>query len=87
MTAVSDVNCANYEALVCSGMRAVSQLRRLVAGFPPRGQGSKQGQVMWDLWWTKRHWGRFSQSPPISPANHATDCSTLIIFHHLGLVH
>jgi hypothetical protein len=34
---------------------AVPYLRRLVAGCP----GSSPGQVMWDLWWTKRHWGRF----------------------------
>jgi hypothetical protein len=25
---------------------------------------------MWDLWWTKWHWGRFSPSNSVSPANH-----------------
>jgi hypothetical protein len=31
---------------------------------------------MWDLWWTKWHWGSFSQSTSVSPANsHSTDCS------------
>jgi hypothetical protein len=24
---------------------------------------------MWDLWWTKWHWGRFSPSTSVSPAN------------------
>jgi hypothetical protein len=38
-----------------------------------------RGQVMWDLWWTKWHWNRFSPSTLISPSNHSTDCSTLII--------
>jgi hypothetical protein len=37
-----------------------------------------RGQVMWDLWWTKWHWGRFS--PAIS---HSTSRSTII--YHLGL--
>jgi hypothetical protein len=35
---------------------------------------------MWDLWWTKLHWGRF---PPSTSASlvyfHFTDCSTFII--------
>jgi hypothetical protein len=36
---------------------------------------------MWDLWWITWHWGKFSPSASISPANsHSTDCSTLIIF-------
>jgi hypothetical protein len=30
---------------------------------------------MWDLWWTKWRWGRFSPSTSVSPATH---CSTLI---------
>jgi hypothetical protein len=35
---------------------------------------------MWDLWWTTRHWGRFSPSTSFSPANsHSTDSSALII--------
>jgi hypothetical protein len=50
---------------------------------------------MWDLWWTKWHWSRFSPSTSVSPANsHSTDCSTLIvvviiiiiIIYHPGLV-
>jgi hypothetical protein len=50
-----------------------------------------QGQVMWDLWSTKRDWGRFSLSTLVSAANsHFTDCSTLIIIiiiiYHPGLV-
>jgi hypothetical protein len=26
--------------------------------------GSNPGQVMWDLWWTKWHWGRFFRVLP-----------------------
>jgi hypothetical protein len=33
---------------------------------------------MWDLWWTKWHWGRFSPSASVSPTNSpSTDCSIL----------
>jgi hypothetical protein len=46
------------------------------------GPGSSPGQVMWDLWWTKRHWGRFSPSTSVFPTNYnSTECSTLIICH------
>jgi hypothetical protein len=35
---------------------------------------------MWDLWWTKWHWGRFSPSTSVSPANfHSTNDYTRII--------
>jgi hypothetical protein len=35
---------------------------------------------MWDLWWTKWHWGRFSPSASVSPANHhSTNFSIVII--------
>jgi hypothetical protein len=50
------------------------------------GLGSVPGQVMWDLWWTKWHWGTFSPSTSVSPASpHSTDCSIIIIYHP-GLV-
>jgi hypothetical protein len=32
---------------------------------------------MWVLWWTKRHWGRFS--PRVSPATHHSNNSSIII--------
>jgi hypothetical protein len=32
----------------------------------------------WGLWWTKRHWGRFSPSTSVSPANHSTNFSIII---------
>jgi hypothetical protein len=59
-------------------------------GYSPASQsggpGSSLGQVMWDLWWTKWHWGRFSPNTSVSPANsHSTDSSTLVIYHP-GLV-
>jgi hypothetical protein len=51
------------------------------------GPGSSPGQVMWDLWWTKWHWGRFSLSTSVPLANsHSTDYSTFIIIYHSGLV-
>jgi hypothetical protein len=51
------------------------------------GPGSSPRQVMWDLWRTECHWGRFYPSTSVSPANsHSTDCSTLIIIYHPGLV-
>jgi hypothetical protein len=34
---------------------------------------------MWDLWWTKRHWGRFSQSISVSLASHSIDFSIIKI--------
>jgi hypothetical protein len=35
---------------------------------------------MWGLWWTKRHWGRFSPTTSISPANHhSTNFSIIVI--------
>jgi hypothetical protein len=37
---------------------------------------------MWDLWWTKQHWGSFTPSTSVSPSNHFTGCSTLIIIIH-----
>jgi hypothetical protein len=31
---------------------------------------------MWDLWWTKLHWGRFSPSTSVYPANAAPHSSS-----------
>jgi hypothetical protein len=42
------------------------------------GPGSRTGS-MWGLWWAKRHWGRFSPNTSVSPANHSTDFSIIII--------
>jgi hypothetical protein len=43
------------------------------------------GQIMWDLWWTKWHWGRFSASTSVSPANsHSAERS--ILFYQPALV-
>jgi hypothetical protein len=53
----------------------------------PPEPGSSPGHVMWDLWRTKWHCGRFSRSISVSSANsHSTDCSTLTINQHPGLV-
>jgi hypothetical protein len=51
------------------------------------GPGSSPGLVMWDLWWTKWRWGRFSPSASVSSANlHSTNCSTITLIYHLGFV-
>jgi hypothetical protein len=44
-----------------------------------RGGPGSHTDSMWGLWWTKRHWGRFSPSTSVSPANHSTDFSIIII--------
>jgi hypothetical protein len=36
--------------------------------FNSGGPGSSLGQVMWDLWWTERHWGLFPPSCLVFPA-------------------
>jgi hypothetical protein len=56
--------------------------------LPPRRLCANPAHVIWDLWWIKWHWGRFSSSISISPANfHSTNCSLIIIIiYHLGLV-
>jgi hypothetical protein len=60
-------------------------LRQLVTSFHRRDPGSIRGQVMWDVWWKKWQWSRFSASTSVSPTNsHSTNCSMLI--YHLGLV-
>jgi hypothetical protein len=42
---------------------------------------------MWDLWWKKWRWGRFSSSTLVSPANlYTTNFSTITITYHPGLV-
>jgi heme/copper-type cytochrome/quinol oxidase subunit 2 len=52
-----------------------------------KGPGSIAGLVKLDLWWTKWRWGRFSPSTSVSPANlHSTNCSTITLTYHLGLV-
>jgi hypothetical protein len=56
----------------------------LSAGSHRGGPRSSPGHDMWDLWWTKRHCGRFPPSTAVCPPNHSADCSTLI--HHPGLV-
>jgi hypothetical protein len=60
-----------------------------VSGWLPTAaaRGSSPGLVMWDLWWTKWRWGRFSPSTSVPLANlHSTNCSTITLIYHLGLV-
>jgi hypothetical protein len=63
-------------------------IRPCLSGYSPvshsGGLGSIPVQVIWDLWWTKWHYGRFPPSTSVSPANyHSTKCSILI--YHPGL--
>jgi hypothetical protein len=56
-------------------MEAVLYLRRLVAGFPSRRPRFEPRSGR--MWWTNWHWGRFSPSTSVSPANsRSTDSST-----------
>jgi hypothetical protein len=42
---------------------------------------------MWDLWWTKWRWARFSPSTSVSLADlYSTNISTITIAYHPGLV-
>jgi hypothetical protein len=63
--------------------RAITQV---VSYQLPTAATRDRAQFMWDLWWTKWHWSRFSPSTSVSLANsHSTECFTLIIYHP-GLV-
>jgi hypothetical protein len=51
------------------------------------GPVSNPGLVMWDLWWKKWHWGRFSPSTSVSLANlHSINFFTFTLTYHPGLV-
>jgi hypothetical protein len=53
---------------------------KVVSRWLPTAAARVRAQVMWDLRWTKWHWGRFSPSTSVSPASsQLTDCSTFII--------
>jgi hypothetical protein len=41
---------------------------------------------MWNLWWTKRHWGRFSPSTSVSPVNHHSTNFSIIISPGAGTI-
>jgi hypothetical protein len=64
-----------------TGAKAVPQLKQLVAGFQPRRTEFEPG-----LGHVGFVVGRFSPSTSVFPANHSTDCSTLIIVYDLALV-
>jgi hypothetical protein len=42
---------------------------RAVSRWLPSTAARVRHQVMWDFWWTKCHWGRFSPSTSVSPVN------------------
>jgi hypothetical protein len=49
------------------------------------GPSSSPVLDMWELWWRKWNWGRFSPSTSVSPAKlHSTNCSTITIIYHQG---
>jgi hypothetical protein len=59
--------------LLCHVAQAVSRW------IPHRvGPDSRLGS-MWSLWWTKRHWSRFSPSTSVSSANHHSINFSIII--------
>jgi hypothetical protein len=59
---------------------------RAIAQAVSRWLPTAAARVVWNLWWTKRHWGKFSPGNSVSLVKHSTDCSTLIIAHYLELV-
>jgi hypothetical protein len=64
--------------------KVVSYLRRLVAGFPPRRPRFEPGSGHVGFVVDKVHWGKFSPSFSVSPANlYSTDCSTITTIYHL----
>jgi hypothetical protein len=58
-----------------------SAVAQVVTHWLPTAAAQVRVQAdMWGLWWTKWHWGRFSQSTSVSPANlHSTNFSIIII--------
>jgi hypothetical protein len=61
----------------CTGLPATEQSHHGSSGLI-------SGQAMWDFWWTKWHWGRFSPSTSVSPANSRSTDRTILIYY-LGL--
>jgi hypothetical protein len=51
-------------------------------------RGSKPDLVMWDLWWDKWRWGKFSPSSSVSPAIvvRSTNYSTITLMYLPGNV-
>jgi hypothetical protein len=67
---------------------AVPKLKRLDAGFPPRRPGFASGQHVGFVV-DKASLGQFSPSTSVSPANHSTNFSIIIIirgWHNRSLV-
>jgi hypothetical protein len=61
----------------CNLGRAVAQA---VSGWLPTTAARVRVRAAYGgLWWTKRHWGRFSPRTSVSPANHSTNFSVVII--------
>jgi hypothetical protein len=58
---------------------AVPQLRRVVAGFPPRRPWFESGSGHVGFAMDQGHWSTFYLSTSDSHDNHCTDCSTFII--------
>jgi hypothetical protein len=70
---IQRVYVLSYEVRYCT---RASWLSRFVVAFP---LGSIPSQVMWDLWWKKWHWNKFSRSTSVSPAgSHSFSCSIFL---------
>jgi hypothetical protein len=56
-------------------------IAQVVSRWVPTAAAQVRAEAgMWGLWWTKWHWGRFSPSASVSPANHlSTNFSIIII--------
>jgi hypothetical protein len=60
---------------VCS---SVYWLGRSVAGRLPRGPGFDPRQVIWRVWWIKRHWDRISSAYGFPVSGSFYECSITI---------
>jgi hypothetical protein len=46
--------------------------------------GSRPGQSVWDLWWTKWHWDRFFSESISFPFQYDSAAVPYSLIHHLG---
>jgi hypothetical protein len=71
----------NSESFIINSLLAVPWLRWLVAGLSPQRPGLHLSQSMWDLWWIKLRWDRFSlsSSVPLSISFHRDSQFSYII--------
>jgi hypothetical protein len=63
-------------AILFTGSAVAQAVRRWL---PTATASIRVCTCIWELWWTKRHWGRFSPSTSVSLTNHHFTNSSIII--------